>query len=63
MAESYTEKFKNFISESKRVFLVTKKPSWKEYKLAAKITGIGIILIGLIGMLIHIIGALIEGGT
>lgn len=63
MAESYTEKFKSFISESKRVFLVTKKPSWKEYKLAAKITGIGIILIGLIGMFIHIIGALIEGGA
>ncbi|ALV62009.1 Preprotein translocase subunit SecE [Thermococcus sp. 2319x1] len=63
MAESYTEKFKNFISESKRVLLVTKKPSWKEYKLAAKITGIGIILIGFIGMLIHIIGTLIEGGA
>jgi len=61
MAESYMEKFKSFISESKRVFLVTKKPGWKEYKLAAKITGLGIILIGVIGMIIRVIGSLVQG--
>ncbi|MBO8175487.1 MULTISPECIES: protein translocase SEC61 complex subunit gamma [Thermococcus] len=55
------EKLKNFLSESKRVLLVTKKPSGKEYKMAAKITGLGIILIGLIGMIIRIIGTLITG--
>ena len=60
-AEGYMEKLKNFLSESKRVLLVTKKPSSKEYKMAAKITGLGILLIGLIGMIIRIIGILITG--
>ena len=60
-AENYMEKLKNFLSESKRVLLVTKKPSGKEYKMAAKITGLGIILIGLIGMVIHIMGILVTG--
>ncbi|AHF79676.1 preprotein translocase subunit SecE [Thermococcus paralvinellae] len=59
--EEYMEKLKNFLSESKRVLLVTKKPSSREYKMAAKITGLGIILIGLIGMIIRIIGILITG--
>jgi len=60
-AGGYMEKLKNFLSESKRVLLVTKKPSGKEYKMAAKITGLGILLIGLIGMIIRIIGILITG--
>ncbi|AEC51727.1 preprotein translocase subunit SecE [Pyrococcus sp. NA2] len=56
------ERIRDFLKESKRVFLVTKKPGWEEYKKAAKITGLGIILIGLIGMLIRIIGILMLGG-
>jgi len=57
----FGEKIRNFISESKRVLMVTKKPTWKEYKLAAKITGIGMILIGLIGLLIRIAGHIVTG--
>ncbi|CAB48927.1 protein translocase SEC61 complex subunit gamma [Pyrococcus abyssi] len=56
------ERIRNFLKESKRVFLVTRKPGWEEYKKAAKITGLGIILIGLIGMLIRIMGILVLGG-
>ncbi|AMM54260.1 protein translocase SEC61 complex subunit gamma [Pyrococcus kukulkanii] len=59
---TFQEKVKEFWKESKRVFLVTKKPRWDEYKKAAKITGLGIILIGLIGMLIRIVGILALGG-
>ncbi|AEH25471.1 protein translocase SEC61 complex subunit gamma [Pyrococcus yayanosii] len=55
------DRVREFLKESKRVFLVTKKPSWKEYKMAAKITGLGILLIGIIGMLIRIIGILALG--
>ncbi|WP_010479907.1 protein translocase SEC61 complex subunit gamma [Thermococcus zilligii] len=62
MAEGYIERIKNFLAESKRVLLVTRKPSWKEYKMAAKITGVGMILIGIIGLIITIIGYLILGG-
>lgn len=61
MAESYMEKLKNFLKECKRVLLVTKKPSSKEFKMAAKITGLGMLLIGFVGMLIKIAGALITG--
>lgn len=63
MAEGFSEKIKNFLAESRRVLLVTRKPSWKEYKMAAKITGIGMIIIGTIGLLITMIGYLIMGGA
>ena len=62
-ARGYMEKLKNFLSESKRVLLVTKKPSTKEFSMAAKITGLGMILIGAIGMIIRIIGTLVSGGS
>ncbi|WP_457741818.1 protein translocase SEC61 complex subunit gamma [Thermococcus sp.] len=55
------ERIRNFLSESKRVLMVTRKPGMREFKLAVKITGIGMILIGLIGMIIRIIGYFITG--
>jgi len=61
VAENYIEKLKKFLSESKRVLMVTKKPSGKEYKMAAKITGLGMLLIGLIGLITRIIGYLVTG--
>jgi len=61
VAESYTEKLKKFLSESKRVLMVTKKPGGKEYKMAAKITGLGMLLIGLLGLITRILGYLITG--
>ena len=41
-----------FLSQCKKVFLVARKPSSEEYKRTAKITGLGIFLIGLVGFLI-----------
>ena len=38
-----------FLASSKRIFLLSRKPSWKDYQTMAKITGLGIIAIGLIG--------------
>lgn len=58
---STVEKLKNFLGESRRVLIVTRKPGMKEFKLAVKITGIGMILIGTIGMVIRMIGYLITG--
>ncbi|MEO2151987.1 MAG: protein translocase SEC61 complex subunit gamma [Thermococcus sp.] len=58
---STVEKLRNFLGESKRVLIVTRKPGMKEFKLAVKITGIGMILIGTIGMIIRMIGYLITG--
>ncbi len=56
-----TEKLKSFFTESRRVLMVTKKPGWKEFKMAVKITGIGMILIGTIGLIIRMIGYLTTG--
>ena len=58
---STVEKLRNFLGESKRVLIVTRKPGMKEFKLAVKITGVGMILIGTIGMIIRMIGYLITG--
>ena len=55
------ERIRDFLRESRRVLMVTRKPGMKEFKLAVKITGIGMILIGLIGMLIRMVGYFITG--
>lgn len=47
------EKVKRFIVECKRVLRVTKKPDAMEFKTIVKISGIGIVIIGIIGFLIH----------
>jgi len=46
---------KNFIKNCVRVLKVTRKPSKEEYFASVKITGLGIILIGLIGFVIFLI--------
>ncbi len=52
-------KLKSFTAECIRVFKVTKKPGKDEYKIVVKVAGIGILLIGLIGFLVHIISTLV----
>lgn len=44
---------KAFVKECKRVLTVTKKPTREELKTVVKISGVGILLIGLLGFLIH----------
>ncbi|MBI4144822.1 protein translocase SEC61 complex subunit gamma [Candidatus Woesearchaeota archaeon] len=46
-------RLKEFVKECKRVLAVTKKPNAEELRVIVKISGIGILLIGLIGFLIH----------
>ena len=45
------EKLGNFIQSSKRVFVIATKPSGTEYSTMAKVTGIGIIIIAVIGFI------------
>ena len=49
------EKFKAFIAKSKRVWLVLKKPSRKEFEMVAKVSAIGVLLLGVIGFLVSIL--------
>ncbi len=54
-------KLKSFIKESFRILKITKKPSKEEYKVIVKISGLGILLIGLIGFVITVTWTLIVG--
>jgi len=47
------------IEEYKRILLVAKKPTSYEFRTILKITGIGMIIIGIIGFLIRIIASTI----
>ncbi|MCQ8904545.1 MAG: protein translocase SEC61 complex subunit gamma [Methanothermobacter sp.] len=57
----YRESILNFIKQSKRVLKVSKKPNREEYLNVSKVTGIGIIIIGVIGFIISIIAQLLGG--
>ena len=50
---SWQYKIKSFIRESIRVLRVTKKPDAIEFKTIVKVSGIGILVIGLIGFLVQ----------
>ena len=52
---SLLSKMKKFGKESLRVLKVTKKPDSVEFKTIVKVTGIGILVIGAIGFVIHLI--------
>ena len=45
----------NFISDSKRIFLVSRKPGKDEYKKMGIIIALGIVMIGVIGFAIQLI--------
>jgi len=53
-------RIKSFFIESKRVLRITKKPSMEEFKITLKVTGIGLLIIGLIGFLIQVTYLLIK---
>jgi protein transport protein SEC61 subunit gamma and related proteins len=52
------EIFGKFISDSKRIFVVSRKPTKEEYKRMSIIIALGIIIIGIIGYVIYLIFAL-----
>lgn len=49
------ESLKAFTAKCKRVWMVLKKPSKKEFEMVAKVSAIGIVALGVIGFLISII--------
>ena len=52
-------RFKSFVRECVRVFNITKKPTKEEYKTISKVAGLGILIIGLLGFLVHLIKTLV----
>ena len=53
------ESIYGFLKQCERVLRVSKKPDTEEYKTVAKVTGIGILIIGLIGFIIALISQLL----
>ena len=49
-------KLRQKLEEYARVLKITRKPDGQELSVSAKITGIGILLIGAIGFAIYLIG-------
>jgi protein transport protein SEC61 subunit gamma-like protein len=49
------ENAKSFLLKCKRVWQVLKKPTKKEFELTAKVSAIGIAILGLLGFLISLV--------
>jgi protein transport protein SEC61 subunit gamma and related proteins len=47
-------KLKSFVLQCKRVWMILRKPSRKEFTTIAKVSAIGIIILGLLGFLISL---------
>ncbi len=63
MAESNLkkkEKGRSRISEYTRVLKLARKPGRKEYSLTSKVTGVGIVIIGIVGYLIKYISVIAQ---
>lgn len=52
---------RKFLHDWRRVLRVARKPDKDEYLRVAKITGLGILLIGFIGFLIMFLSYIIQG--
>ncbi len=55
------DKLKSFVLQSLRVWRVLKKPSSYEFKTVAKVSAIGILIIGALGFAVADIIRIIEG--
>ena len=57
--KEWPAKLKKMLKEWKRVYKITKKPGKEEYFSIVKVTGLGIIIIGIIGFAIFMLVELI----
>ncbi len=55
----FWSKTKDFMTECVRVLRITKKPDKEEFLTIVKVAGAGIIIIGLIGFILHMINQLL----
>jgi protein transport protein SEC61 subunit gamma-like protein len=53
-------KIDNAIKETRRILRLTRKPRGTEFNETAKITGLGMVLIGILGFIIFIIFQLLR---
>ncbi|MFH1325693.1 MAG: protein translocase SEC61 complex subunit gamma [archaeon] len=53
--KEFHESAKSFYLKCKRVWLVLKKPTRKEFEVVAKVSAIGILIVGFVGFVISMI--------
>lgn len=51
---------KDFLHQAKRVLRVARKPDSNEYTNVAKVTAVGIVVIGVVGFLIRLVKELVA---
>ena len=56
---SMMNKMKEFATECVRVLRITKKPDKEEFMTLVKVAGIGILIIGFIGFVLHMVNQLL----
>ena len=47
----------------RRIFTISKKPDWQEYKLMLKVISLGVVLIALIGFLVLLFFSITKLGA
>lgn len=57
------KKIKDFFVSSKRILLISKKPTPKEFWSMAKVIGLGMVVIGVIGFIVRFIMNIISGAA
>lgn len=53
-------KLGNYLKDCARVLSIAKRPNLAEYKQVAKLTGLGIAVIGLVGLLVTLVFSLLK---
>ena len=56
----FIDKLKDFFSNTKRIVRVARRPTGKEVRLIARVSGIGILICGGLAFLIQILGKIIQ---
>jgi len=62
MAYDVMGMMKEFLSSSKRVLVIAKKPNWNEFQTMAKVTGIGILIIAMLAYIIYLLFSFLPLG-
>ncbi len=55
----FVDRIKEFLSNSKRIIRIARRPEFQEVRLIARVSGVGILLVGAVAFLIQLLGNLV----
>ena len=59
--KTFLNKAKSFMTECHRVLKITKKPTQDEFKTIVKVSGLGILIIGVVGFVVGLVAIMVQG--